>query len=180
MRRPISEFSLLLVLGVLPAACGNATVDFDALDTSGDGYLDRAEISNWFDEAGVFARWDEDQDSRLTAFELDRGVFELWDLDDDERVSFAEWDVAVDDWFPSDLSYGSFQDWDLDGDSVLTLDEIYEDLERTGWNRRFMGEDRELTPKEFVDGYFLLWDANRDGLIDRAEFRRAWEALAFP
>lgn len=150
------------------------------MDLNDDGYLDRAEIAAWLDEAGVFNRLDENEDSVLEPTELDDGVFHLWDLDDDDRISFSEWDVTISDWYPRDLDYLSFSDWDLDGNSTLSMPEVEEGLEFTGWNRLAMDDDPKLTFDDFVDAYFRVWDRDGDGLIDIAEFHRAWQNLVFP
>lgn len=64
--------------------------DWEAWDTDGDGFIDRATFDADFAEMGWYGAWDADADSRITEREYTDGVFVIWDKNNDNVLDETE------------------------------------------------------------------------------------------
>jgi hypothetical protein len=122
-RRSIQTLTMAVVVASIAAVGSARTVSaqtgelsFAAADTSGDGFVDEAELGA--DQAERFASLDADRDGRLVPEELvnaDLAAFGKLDTNGDGKLSFQE------------VMAGKLEDIrraDKDGDGRLSLDEI--------------------------------------------------------
>lgn len=68
----------------------DALADWQAWDTDGDGFIDRAEFDADFAGMGWYGAWDTDDDNRITEREYTDGVFAIWDKNDDNVLDETE------------------------------------------------------------------------------------------
>jgi len=104
----------IAALGVLGTGCEDDeavvpvnTVQFSAIDTSGDG---RVSATEW---TAAYNAWDINRDSYIAANEYRlAGGFNTLDVDRNALLSAAEWNTAM-------------TAWDLDGDGFLEPAEMF-------------------------------------------------------
>jgi hypothetical protein len=142
------------------------------LDADGSDFLDRGEVTAWWNDVKADLGWDADTEEGLSREELVEGVRDVWDLDDDGRVTEEEWrDAAEDVWDDT----GAFTDWDGDGDSELDANELKEGLETRGlYDVVDMDRDALVDDEELADWFFDVFDADDDTEIDRTEWESTW------
>lgn len=110
--------------------------------------------------------------------DTDQYAFDDWDNDTDNIVSEDEYRTAFND-------YDYYNDWDLNDDGSIDEEEwetgintnyptydaaIYGDFDK--WNKN--GDD-QIDEDELVAGNFTVWDTDRDGNIEIAEYEE-WTA----
>lgn len=125
-----------------------------AIDTNGDGVIDRAEAAKFPRLAARFDQLDQNKDGRLTADERPRpkagkrgGHLQALDANKDGRISLAEAQAA-----PGGKLAGRFAQMDVNKDGYLDR------------------ADRQLKMQQQRAAFFAGADANRDGRLTRDEF----------
>lgn len=148
-------------------------VAYESWDFNDDGLLDEEEFDAAFTGRGELARWDLDRDDRLDARELRAANFERWDADADTLLDEDEWRRASSR-IDAELDAGGFSEWDIDDDDLLDEGEFAAAYQRAGWFATWdVDADGRLDEGEFRDASFRQLDADRNGLLDSAELRRA-------
>lgn len=72
--------------------------DFDSLDTDGDGELSHSEFEERFAALGDFDSLDTDKNNVLSESELNAGVFGRWDANNDQLLDQDEWRRGMSSW----------------------------------------------------------------------------------
>lgn len=90
----------LLLLPLLLVATSADAIPFDELDANGDGAVSKEE----FVESRLFQRWDNDDDGRIAADELnsDLALLTAWDRDGSQALDQEEFAAGV--WDQVDLN----------------------------------------------------------------------------
>jgi hypothetical protein len=157
------------------AAEGEATpgTAWSEWDADGSDFLDREEVSAWWDDVQADLAWDADTEEGLSREEFVEGVRGAWDLDDDGRVTEEEWRDASDDVWGDEA--GAFADWDGDGDSELDANEVSEGLETRGLYD-VVDKDRDalVDDEELADWFYDVFDLDDDAEIDQTEWESTW------
>lgn len=167
MKTHVALLALSVALAATPA---RAAEWFDEWDTDDSGVLDAAEFRAGFGNAGLFERWDGDDDQRLGPEELASGLYGLWDADENGELSVEEWDRAVDRWFGERDVNLSVALWDNDGNGVISREEFAQGLARTDLFARFDADnDALLAQDELVGGLFDTADVNDDEAFEEDE-----------
>lgn len=151
---------------------------FATLDGNGDSYLDSDEIAEWVDERGTFEEWDADADSELDYDEIAGNAFAKWDRDDNGKLTEYEWKRGVDFWYPLDREVVAIADWDGDGDSELDADEFREAFDSSAAGETWKYD--RLDKKKFKTAYFDLYDRDDDGKVSEAEFEQGASVFGTP
>lgn len=113
--------------------------------------------NNYDDNEYAFDDWDDDADELVDQDEFsntfsDAGYYDEWDADNSDFIDEDEWQTGVTnnfDGYDYD-AYGDFNDWDTNSDELLDEDEL-------------------------VIGNFTVWDTDKDGNIEVAEYEE-WSA----
>lgn len=100
----------------------------------------------------AYETWDTDRDEFLSEDEFtttytDVDYYGTWDANNDGFIDETEWGTGVGNYYPA-YNYetnGNFDTWDLNDDNVLDQD-------------------------EFISKNYTLWDTNKDGRIEMAEY----------
>jgi hypothetical protein len=171
---------LTMIIGLV--ACGGndyETADEnETIETTAD--TDAGVMDNWDNERfgttfasnRSYGEWDENDDNFLDNNEFDRGFFETWDLNDDDLIDENEWKSASNDFGLRDQKWS---DWDKNRDNNLDENEF-----RTGFaNKKYYRDwdkdgDKRINEREYSDGIFLLWDNNKDGMLDDTEYNERY------
>jgi Ca2+-binding EF-hand superfamily protein len=147
MQKKILAASGLLVL-LLPLVVFGWVVNPEQWNTyyrnwnaDGNGYLDKTEFTNGFNQSGIFKTLDNNGDGKL-------GTNEFYTL-----------------------SYQIFSSWDVNSDGSLDSTEFLSTKLTTGGDAIQWDGDRDgtLTRGEFSRGLFRAMDANNDGYIEPDE-----------
>jgi len=148
-----------------------AAQEVGAWDGNADGLLEEAEFTEGFLGAGVFDRWDLDDDDLIGFSELSSGLYGLWDADEDGELAINEWDDAVDLWFGEQDVNLSEEAWDGNGDGIIAQAEFAEGLQGTDLLTRLdtAEGDRALGEEEFASGLFDVADADEDDQLGEDE-----------
>lgn len=67
------------------------TVDYVAVDTDGDGFIEYAEYYDILDDTDFYTVWDVDANGYLNEYELARMVFNNWDIDNTNFIELDEY-----------------------------------------------------------------------------------------
>lgn len=146
---------------------------FEAIDQSGDGEIGFAAFHRGLSEHYYFRQGlDLDGDGSMEDAELTTAFFELWDTDDDGRLTIAEANAGIGVWFPTAIEGLEIRDWDVDEDGALDVFEMGEGTLRSRlYDPYDINGDSAIETSEASTYLFTSWDLNRDGLIDRTEWR---------
>ena len=164
MTRFLSTTAAVAAL-TMPAtfAMGQAATTFDFFaDTQTSEEIAYTDFNTAMTDAGLFERFDADQDEYLTEDEFGRGLYTAYDVDQDERLTTDEiagmgrdplfrddpWGEEV-----NELGYEQFQ-------TGLSSQPI------VGWD---MDNDSRISRDEFTQGVWATFDANQDDVLDARE-----------
>lgn len=74
------------------AQCREIYGTIDTVDSDGDSQLGEDEFAGFYQECGIYADWDANDDEFIDEEEFSDGLFDMYDDNDDGFVSDVEWD----------------------------------------------------------------------------------------
>ena len=149
--------------------------DFAALDLNGDSQLDMDEVTDWAQRTGFsYGTWSENGDSTPEAFY--GTLFARFDGDEDGRVTRMEWTRNA-SLLPSDiLTESDFSRWDEDESGQLDRNEVVAGFASTDLYASVDTDgSSSIEDAELVEWFFELVDTNDDDVIDATEWSDAQE-----
>jgi len=105
---------------------------FSDWDWNEDGLLTEDEFIDGAEDEGLFGDWDDDADGMLDDAEFKAGIYSRWDRNNDGRLSVNEWDRGVDTWFGEDTVDLAVDNWDVDGNGIINRAEFRSAMDDVG------------------------------------------------
>ncbi len=150
---------------------------FAEWDVDHSDSLDRTEFDAWWKAVRARTVWSVDDAPGLTRDQFEHRVFKKWDRNGDGLITESEWREGVD--LIWGRPQGTWSDWDRNGDAQLDFEEVKDGLEQRGlYEQVDTNGDGVIDDKELAAWLFNVFDADRDGKIDRTEWESTWFASA--
>ena len=140
---------------------------YSAHDTNADGQLNNAEFNAHLKQEGVYQNW-HNKSGQLTQVDFNAGIFARWDANQDGQLDPKEYTAGNAMW---KTQYGNnFSVWDTNRDNLLTSTEFNNGINETGiYTKWDSNRDGTISQSEFNEGTFNAWDTNGDNHLSSEE-----------